>query len=38
MQAELDRLRAQTPNPVTTGIRAHLAALPGPLSALAALL
>ncbi|MFF3572959.1 lysophospholipid acyltransferase family protein [Nocardia jiangxiensis] len=38
MQTELDRLRAETPNPVTTGIRTHLAGLPGPLSALAELL
>ncbi|WP_067893783.1 lysophospholipid acyltransferase family protein [Nocardia vaccinii] len=38
MQAELDRLRAETPNPVTSGIRTHLAGLPGPLSALAGFL
>ncbi|MGW0252157.1 lysophospholipid acyltransferase family protein [Nocardia goodfellowii] len=37
MQAELDRLRAETPRPVATGIKNHLADLPGPLSALAAL-
>jgi len=37
MQDELDRLRAETPNPVATGIKAHLAGLPGPLSGLAAL-
>ncbi|MEU8894516.1 lysophospholipid acyltransferase family protein [Nocardia sp. NPDC048505] len=37
MQTELDRLRAATPNPVATGIKNHLAALPGPLSGLAAL-
>lgn len=35
MQAELDRLRAETPNPVATGIKTHLAGLPGPLSGLA---
>ncbi|MFC9895336.1 lysophospholipid acyltransferase family protein [Nocardia sp. NPDC127579] len=37
MQAELDRLRAATPHPVVTGIKNHLAGLPGPLSGLAAL-
>ncbi|MBU3064760.1 acyltransferase family protein [Nocardia sp. NEAU-G5] len=35
MQTELDRLRAETPNPVATGIKTHLAGLPGPLSGLA---
>ncbi|WP_067705012.1 lysophospholipid acyltransferase family protein [Nocardia jejuensis] len=35
MQAELDRLRAETPHPVATGVKNHLAALPGPLSNLA---
>ncbi|WP_024803420.1 1-acyl-sn-glycerol-3-phosphate acyltransferase [Nocardia sp. BMG51109] len=35
MQAELDRLRAETPHPVATGIKRHLAGLPGPLSNLA---
>ncbi|SUA72728.1 2-acyl-glycerophospho-ethanolamine acyltransferase [Nocardia otitidiscaviarum] len=38
MQTELDRLRAETPNPVSAGIKNHLAALPGPLSGLANLL
>ncbi|MQY22204.1 lysophospholipid acyltransferase family protein [Nocardia macrotermitis] len=38
MQAELDRLRERMPDPVTTGVRTHLAGLPGPLSALAGLL
>ncbi|MRH91841.1 glycerol acyltransferase [Nocardia sp. SYP-A9097] len=38
MQTELDRLRAQTPNPVATGLKNHAAALPGPLSVLANLL
>ncbi|WP_194819207.1 lysophospholipid acyltransferase family protein [Nocardia sp. XZ_19_385] len=37
MQTELDRLRTETPNPVATGIKNHLAGLPGPLSALATL-
>ncbi|MEV0250781.1 lysophospholipid acyltransferase family protein [Nocardia sp. NPDC050712] len=37
MQTELDRLRAATPNPIATGIKNHLAALPGPFSALAEL-
>ncbi|MBF6175215.1 1-acyl-sn-glycerol-3-phosphate acyltransferase [Nocardia blacklockiae] len=35
MQRELDRLRAENPNPVATGIKRHLAGLPGPLSELA---
>ncbi|MFJ1461021.1 1-acyl-sn-glycerol-3-phosphate acyltransferase [Nocardia wallacei] len=35
MQRELDRLRAEIPNPVATGIKRHLADLPGPLSGLA---
>jgi 1-acyl-sn-glycerol-3-phosphate acyltransferase len=35
MQAELDRLRAETPNPVAAVIKSHLAGLPGPLSGLA---
>ncbi len=38
MQTELDRLRAETPNPVATGIKSHLAGLPGPLSGLAELI
>ncbi|WP_405497407.1 lysophospholipid acyltransferase family protein [Nocardia sp. NBC_00511] len=38
MQGELDRLRAETPNPVAAGIKKHVAGLPGPLSALADLL
>lgn len=38
MQAELDRLRAETPNPVLTGLKKHAEGLPGPLSALAGLL
>ncbi|MBB5918479.1 1-acyl-sn-glycerol-3-phosphate acyltransferase [Nocardia transvalensis] len=38
MQAELDRLRAETPNPVATGIKRHVEGLPGPLSALAKVL
>ncbi|MBL1074334.1 acyltransferase family protein [Nocardia sp. 2] len=38
MQAELDRLRAEDPNPVATGIKKHVAGLPGPLSGLANLL
>ncbi|WP_330181715.1 acyltransferase family protein [Nocardia sp. NBC_01503] len=38
MQTELDRLRAATPNPVATGLKNHVAALPGPLSSLANLL
>ncbi|MFF2549368.1 1-acyl-sn-glycerol-3-phosphate acyltransferase [Nocardia sp. NPDC058058] len=38
MQTELDRLRAATPNPVATGLKNHVAALPGPLSGLANLL
>ncbi|WP_280269097.1 lysophospholipid acyltransferase family protein [Nocardia wallacei] len=35
MQTELDRLREETPNPVATGVKKHLAGLPGPLSGLA---
>ncbi|UFS99161.1 lysophospholipid acyltransferase family protein [Nocardia huaxiensis] len=38
MQTELDRLRAEDPNPVATGIKKHVAGLPGPLSGLANLL
>ncbi|MEU0542212.1 lysophospholipid acyltransferase family protein [Nocardia sp. NPDC005978] len=38
MQAELDRLRAATPNPVLTGLKNHVAGLPGPLAGLANLL
>lgn len=38
MQGELDRLRAETPNPVAAGIKKHVAGLPGRLSALADLL
>ncbi|MFI1919773.1 lysophospholipid acyltransferase family protein [Nocardia sp. NPDC020380] len=38
MQAELDRLRAETPNPVAAGLKKHAEGLPGPLSALAKLL
>lgn len=38
MQTELDRLRAETPNPVAEGIKKHVAGLPGPLSGLANLL
>ncbi|GAB4587140.1 lysophospholipid acyltransferase family protein [Nocardia sp. IFM 10818] len=38
MQTELDRLRAETPHPVVTGLKKHAEGLPGPLSALANLL
>ncbi|WP_157393513.1 lysophospholipid acyltransferase family protein [Nocardia terrae] len=38
MQTELDRLRAETPNPVAAGLKKHVAGLPGPLKGLADLL
>ncbi|NUS44963.1 MAG: acyltransferase family protein [Mycobacteriaceae bacterium] len=38
MQTEMDRLRAEIPDPLRTGVRNHLAGLPGPLAGLANLL